>query len=79
MLNVHDIGLDDGTGGLEALDNLLSEGSNVTVGRVVDNTNDRFGGPVIRRVSCDFLFRRTTRRVLEFFTRSDNLFGRILT
>lgn len=65
VFNVHDIGLDDGTGRLEALDNLLSEGSDVTIGRVVDNSNDRLGGPVISPVSCDILLRRTTRRVFH--------------
>lgn len=55
MLDVHDIGLNDGTGGLKALDNLFSEGSDVAIGRVVDNSNDGLGGPVIGPVSCDIL------------------------
>lgn len=55
MLDVHDIGLNDGTGGLKALDNLFSKSSDMAISGVVDNGNDGLGGPVIGPVSCDIL------------------------
>lgn len=73
MLDVHDIGLNDGTGRLKALDNLFGEGSDVAIGGVVDNGNDGLGGPVIGRsaaISCPI---ETIRRALELFTCSDGL------